>query len=281
MTGGAAIAFSGGGGGGGGGGSSTDTPAPVASKLFFQSQPQPNAVAGGSLGTIEIVIQDAQGSRVATANHLIRITIASGPTGAIVTGTQTEKSAFEGSVTFAGGEVTLERVGEYRLRAEAPNNPAIAAVDSDVTIVVSHDAAHEVRWPPASSVAGNQSARATLRLAGGGSIMLELLDRFGNRVTSPAAQKTVTATFAASPSGGAFYIASDGSTRDSRSTVSAGGFATFGDLAVDRTGTYRLRFEERSFTTAAAESNTFTVLDLPEGKWDDPSLRWDEVKWGQ
>jgi Subtilase family len=181
-----------------------------AAKLAFVQQPS-GVVAGQAVAPAPTVeVQDALGNRIPSTAS-ITLSIATGPTGATLSGTVTA-SALAGLATFPA--VSLDRAGSYTIRASS--GTLAAATSASFAVAVGPAARLAFVQQPTAAVAGEALAPVP---------SVEILDSAGNRTASTAA---VTLSLGASPAG---------ATLSGTLTVAAvAGLATFPGLAVDRAG---------------------------------------------
>jgi hypothetical protein len=186
--------------------------------LAFLIQPT-DVVAGATLASVQVEIQDASGNRVPNATNGVTITIANNPGGGVLSGTTTV-NAVAGVATLAS--LSIDRAGSgYTLAATAAGLGGSTSSGFNVTPGSPSRLSFFVE--PSSALAGAAIAPP---------IQIEVQDGFGNRVTS--ATNTVTVSLAANPGSGAVSGV--------LSHAAVAGVATFSDLSIDTAAAgYRLR----------------------------------------
>lgn len=206
-------------------------------QLVFLTQPDA-AVAGQPLPPLRVQLRDVGGNLVTSANGPVTITIATGPLGASIAGTN--------AVDLVSGEASLSdlrlpRAGTgYTLSASLVGN---AAVRSPITRVFTTvpAAASELAFltEPTASIAGSPIAPA---------VRVAIFDAFGNVVST--ANTPIALDFAVSPAGTQLL----GTT----TVTPTAGIATFRDIRVDRaSAAIRLRASAPGLTGGI--SAIFTV----------------------
>jgi hypothetical protein len=206
-----------------------------ASKLVFTASPAASIVAGASF-TAGATAEDAPGNVVSDFAGSVTVAL-SIPNGATLTGTLTQ-SVVLGVATF--GDLSVNKTGTYTLTATS--SPLLTpAISSSFTI--QPGAATQLVFtvqPPATPTAG-----ATLTPA----IQVSVEDGLSNLVTGDSTT-AVSVALTGSPAG---VTLSGTLTRTASS-----GVATFGDLSVNKTGTYTLTATSSPLLTPAT-SSSFTI----------------------
>ena len=210
-----------------------DVAAGLPARVSFRTQPA-NGLAGAPLGPIRVELRDAF-DNAAGGDQAISIELAGQPAGAL--GGTTSRPPMGGVATFE--DLVVLRAGTaYRLVATAALLPDAPAMSAPFDVSHALAAALRVRAQPAGGVAGRALAPA---------FEVEAVDAFGN--AAPDAMGTVTVVIAGSPAG----VTLGGARL--RGLVS--GVATFGDLTIDRGGSYRLSATAPGLTQA--DGMAFTV----------------------
>jgi hypothetical protein len=199
----------------------------AAAKLVFTGQPS-SALAGASLGTVSVAVQDQYGN-LETADNSDTVALATSPSATLFGGSSATVSG--GTATFSGLSVQL--VGTYTLQASS--GTLTGATSSGFTISPAAAAKLVFTGQPSSALAG-----ASL-----GTVSVAVQDQYGNLET---ADNSDTVALATSPSATLFG--------GSSATVS-GGTATFSGLSVQLVGTYTL--QASSGTLTGATSSGFTI----------------------
>jgi hypothetical protein len=208
-----------------------------ADHLGFLAQPT-DVVAGETLATVQVEIQDALGNRVTGATNQVTVAIFDNPNGGTLSGTKTVNAA-AGVATFSTLSIDVAGSG-YTLSAAA------AGLSGSVSdeFSVSPGAASRLSFfvEPVTTTAG-----VTIQP----SIQVEILDAFGNRVATASNNVTVA------------LLNAGGATLSGTKTRSASaGVATFSNLSVDKTGSnYRLRVTSGGLTPDT--SVTFAITPGP------------------
>ncbi|MFN7134740.1 MAG: Ig-like domain-containing protein, partial [Myxococcales bacterium] len=173
-------------------------------RLRFEVQPS-DAVAGAPLTpAVELVLEDAEGNRVESANTAVTVALAENPGGATLGGT-VRVAAVAGVVRL--GDLFLDKAASgYRLAATAPGYAGATSAAFDVSPAT-----------PARTSTSLTAAPLTLVANGVETTSLEarVHDAFGNPVPG------VTVTFSASGSGNRFTPAQASGTTGRDGTVQA------------------------------------------------------------
>ena len=189
----------------------------AATQLAFTVQPA-SATAGEALSpAIQVEIRDASGARVRSSRVPVTLAITTNPGSGTLSGSSTV-TATDGIATFSG--ISIDKAGTgYQLAAAVTGLPDVASTAFDVAPAVPAKLAFATQ--PANTPVGNIMA----------AIEVEILDAFGNRVTSAAHQI-----------GLAFFTSPSGATLGGTATqTAAGGTASFADLELNESGSnYRL-----------------------------------------
>ncbi len=195
-----------------------------------------NVEANETLASIQILIQDATGNTVTTANNSVTISLESNPGSATLSGTLT-KSAVNGIVTF--NDLSLNKIGSgYTLKASSTGLTDVYSGSFDISAGEKSTIAYVVQPVGAST---NTSMN---------SFSVEVLDAGGNRVTTT---ETVTISFNNDPSSGV------GSLNGTLSQSTVNGLATFNDISIDfATAGYTLNASVTGLTSLS--SNPFNIF---------------------
>ncbi len=185
-----------------------------ATRLAFFSQPVDTPAGMGIAPAIKILIQDAQGNTVPTANDLITLSLGANPAGGALAGT-TSVRAVNGEAVFEA--LRIEKAGRgYTLTASAADLKPATSQAFNVTAGPASTLAFQTQ--PAPTGAGSKMRPA---------VQVGVSDAFGNPAASDP--REVRLAIQANPSGGAL---SGTATR----TSVADGLASFDDLSIDKPG---------------------------------------------
>ncbi len=204
----------------------------VAAQLVFLTQPD-SAVAGRPLPALRVQVRDVGGNRVLSASGPVTVAIATGPTGASVTGTATADLS-SGEASF--NDVRLPRAGTgYTLTASLVGE---AGIRSPVTRVFATAPA-----APASLAFLSEPTASTVGFPVTPAIRVAIVDEFANIVGSASTPVTLDLAVAAA------------GTQLTGTTTAApmAGIATFTNVRVDRAAaTVRLRAAAAGLTSAVS-----------------------------
>jgi uncharacterized repeat protein (TIGR03803 family) len=195
----------------------------AATKLAFVQQPT-SAVAGQTIGVVQVNVEDTYGNLV-TSDNSSTVTLYSG---AAINGT-TSVTAVNGVALFSG--LSINRAGSYTL--SATNGNLTSATSSSFTISAS--TANQLvfaQQPNLSTIAGQSI----------GTIHVDVEDQYGNLVTTDSS--TVTLSSSATLIG-------------TTTATASGGVATFSGLSIHQVGSYTLAATDSGATTAT--SNSFAI----------------------
>jgi hypothetical protein len=196
----------------------------AASKLVYQQAPPATGTAGAALSpAVRVAVEDAFGNVVTSDTSTVTLTLSSGT---FSTGTSTAIAvASSGVATFSS--LTINTAGTYTLAAS--DGTLTATVSGNITIIpaVASKLAYQ-QAPPATGTAGVALSPA---------VIVAIVDRFGNVVTSDSSAVTLTL------STGTF---SNGSTTASATAIN--GVATFGSLVLNKTASYKLTASDGTLT---------------------------------
>jgi hypothetical protein len=194
-------------------------------QLAIDSQ-STSAKAGEALDHIVVDLEDKFGNLADVNGSKVTLSIATGPTGATMGGSVAAYIS-EGQAFFT--DISFETAGTYTLKAAAGN--FTTATTSNITI--SANTASQVAFgtAPASGTAGTLP-----------SVTAQIEDAFGNVVTTNTTK--VTLALSTGPAGGTL-----GGTL--QQTASAG-VATFGDLALQKAGTYTIHATDGNLTATTS-----------------------------
>jgi uncharacterized repeat protein (TIGR03803 family) len=210
----------------------TSTALPATQLAFVAS---PASGAAGGLGTISVAVRDANGDVVTTDNSAVTLQIASGTTGAALSGTTTV-NAVNGIATFSG--LSLATGGTYTLEATDGSLTAATTAAFQLTVPAPTATQLVITAQPLSGAAG------TL-----GTISVEVHDSTGALLTSD--NSTVTLQIASGPAGAKL--------NGTLSTTVVNGVATFSGLSIEAAGTYTLEATDGSLTAATTVPFALTV----------------------
>jgi hypothetical protein len=206
----------------------------AASKLAFTAQPS-NAVAGTTLGTVTVTVQDASNNTVTGSSASITLAIGTNPGAGTLSGTATV-AASSGVATFTGLSINKAGTG-YTLGASSAGLTGATSGTFNITPA----AASQIVLVTAPAGASSGSAFSTQPV-------LQLKDAFGNSVSQAGVSVTAAITAGAGGTlGGTTSVASD-----------ANGTITFTNLSITGTaGSFTLGFTSGGLT--AASSGSFNV----------------------
>ena len=214
----------------------------VADRLSVKTQPVGGNMTGDLLaGQPEINVFDASNNVVGNSTAEVTVSVLNDATGAIVAGATV--TAVEGVASFDGVKLVGEPGTSYTLRFTATG---LTAVNANSISVIHADANALVYVT--QPVGGNKTAEKLTTQP-----VLELQDRFGNRVTRDSTS-TVTASISSGSSG-------DISTGQQTVTF-ATGRATFTNLILigKALQNYKFGFAVDGVNIAAADSNNVSVV---------------------
>jgi hypothetical protein len=214
--------------------------ATAAIKLAFITQPG-NMVSGvAATPPVQVAVQDASGNPVSSTTT-ITLSIASGPSGATITGFS--KAAVAGVATFDNLQLPLAGNG-YSLTATATNlNPATSA-----SFNVTAGSASKLQW-------STQPQNATAGVPFSSDLQVQILDANNNVVTT--ATNTVALTYGQNGGG-----ASITNLKGTLSVAAVNGVATFPGIRITKSGTpFTLVAQSSGFVPAT--SSTFDVSPAP------------------
>lgn len=206
----------------------------TANQLAFTVQPVTTPSGTAITPAVVVIAQDALGNLVPTFNANVTISINSGPSGAILTGTPTVAPS-AGVATFAN--LILDKVGTYTLRASASGAAGATSASFDVTVGVTRQLVFTVQ--PNSVGAGSAISPA---------VVVQAQDLQGN----PDSTFTggVKITIQTNPGGGTLF--------GTDSVNAIAGVATFSNLIIDKAGAgYTL--QAASTGVASGVSSPFNV----------------------
>lgn len=205
--------------------SSVNVSPAAASKLVWQTAPVTTSVAGVTLSSVVVAVEDAFGNVVTSDTSTVTLAISTGTFGS---GSSTATAtAVHGIATFAS--LAINTVGTYQFTAS--DNASLTTVTSkNLVITPAALDSLDVQQNPTTGTAGVVLA-PTVKVAA--------LDQFGNLVT---ASTTVTLTL----TGGTFSSGSSTVT-----AVATRGIATFSNLVIKTAGNYTLAASVDSLTSSS------------------------------
>ena len=203
--------------------------------LEFSIAPRPTPIYGGANFEVQVVVKDPGGSLVSTATDEITVEIYTNPNFGVLTGDNVV-SAVAGVADFPALSINKAGVG-YTLRATAPSLHGVETGLFDVLIGAPTHLTFTV--DPTNTVAG-----ATITPA----VKVGVSDAGGNVVVGSSAN--ITLALAGSPAGATL----GGTTTQG----TAAGIATFGDLFIQKAGTYQLLATSGALTAATSVSFDIT-----------------------
>jgi hypothetical protein len=202
----------------------------AASKLKFTTQPPFNTTAGTTLAPFVVKVKDAFGNKVPDNTSTLTLSIASGPSGAALSGTTSVIFA-NGVATFSG--VSLTKAGSYTLTA---TDGALTATSASFAINAAAPANLSFLQPPTNAKAGHLISPA---------ITVGVTDAFGN----PVSGKQITLEIVTAPTDSVIGVPFQ--------AVAHQGVATFSTVSFTRAGSYTL--EAVHGTLTSAPSAGFTI----------------------
>jgi hypothetical protein len=205
----------------------------AASKLIIAQQPN-SAMAGQSVGTVIVEIEDQYGN-IATGNSA---TVALA--GVSLTGT-TSVAAVNGVATFTG--LSMTQVGTQTLTATSAG--LTLAVSNSITISPAAASKLVFTTQPTNAIAGS----------GIGTVAVSIEDAYGNVLTNNTSTVTLAGT----------------SLTGTTSVAAVNGVATFTGLSMTQAGTRTLLASDGSLTSAISNSITITpasVTPVPLGQFN-------------
>ncbi|MGH6690414.1 MAG: beta strand repeat-containing protein, partial [Gammaproteobacteria bacterium] len=214
----------------------------AANRLAFTVGPTTTEAGQAFSPALQVTVQDQFGNTVTDANDLITLAIGSGPGGSSLNGDPTQ-NAVNGVATFPG--LSINRAGTgYTLTASVAGLAGATSGVFSITAGAATQLAFVVQ--PSTTVAG-----ATISPA----IQVAIQDQFGNTV--PGADNSSTVAIGSGPGGATL----DGTT----TKAGVGGFATFDDLTINRSGTgYTLTASATGLT--GATSGPFNINPGPASR---------------
>ncbi len=207
-----------------------DIGAGSADHVAFLLQPS-GAVAGTTISpAVQVEILDRLGNRVTSATDGVSIAIRDNPGGGTVSGTTTVAAA-SGVAVFP--DLSIDKTATaYTLQASAGGLAAATSTPFAIGPSAPDHLAFLVQ--PSGAVAGTAISPA---------VQVEILDQFGNRVTSAA--DGVSIAILGNPGGGTLS--------GTNPVAAAGGVATFPDLSIDQAGIgYTLQAATGTLTTTTS-----------------------------
>jgi hypothetical protein len=206
-----------------------------ATQLVFTVQPPATPTAGATLApAIQVSIEDSL-NNVVTGDSVTQVTVAlTTPNGATLGGTTTQ-TALSGVASFTN--LNVDKTGSYTLTATS--TPSLTSAVS-TSVVIQPGAAAQLAF-----VQQPTTAQSTVAIAPAVTVAIE--DSLGNVVTSDTS--TITVSLASNVPGGTLS--------GTLSQPASAGVATFGNLAIDKVGSYTLGASGGGFTAPA--SNSFSI----------------------
>ncbi|UCF19821.1 MAG: hypothetical protein JSU87_18235 [Gemmatimonadota bacterium] len=182
-------------------------------RLAYRIEPS-DAAAGAAISpAIEVEIRDEFDNLVGTATDAVTLAIDSNPSGGTLTGTETQ-NAVNGIATFS--DLSIDKAGPgYTLLASASGLSDATSAGFEITAAEPTQLGFSIQ--PSDAGAGIVIAPA---------VEVEVLDGFGNRVTT--ATDAVTVAIGTNPGSGALS-----GTKTANPVL---GVATFDDLSIDKAG---------------------------------------------
>lgn len=191
---------------------------------------QPASESAGTLGPIQVMVEDTYGNTIFSDNSQITLTLASGPSGSTLGGTITA-NVQNGIATF--NSLLLTKTGTYTFAA---SDTADSVSGSSTTLVITRDAAHQLAFTPEPS----NATAGTLP-----DLFVSVEDTYGNVVTTDDSTMLLTLGKGPGPLGGI------------NSVMVNNGIATFADVTLSTIGTYTLQAGNGIELTTT--SSSFTI----------------------
>ncbi len=195
------------------------------SKLVWQTAPAATAVAGTTLGTVVVIVEDAFGNVVTGDNSTVTLTLNSKT---FSTGSSTATANVSNGVASFSG-LAINTIGSYKITASDSASSASLA-SGTVAITPAALSSLSIQQNPTTGIAGVALAPA---------VKVAALDQYGNLLTTST---TVTLTL----TGGSF---AGGGTTVTEST--SGGVATFSGLIINTAGNDTLKASVGSLSSAS------------------------------
>ncbi len=212
------------------------------SKIAFV-QPPTNATAGQNITAVTVAVEDSFGNFIDTSSAMVTLKIASGPTGAVLSGTLTAQ-VVDGEATFSN--LSLTKTGTYMLSASSSGFAVVKS--ASFAVVPDLSTAHFVfTHQPAGAVIGKELSP---------DISLNVQDQFGNLITSTTGQ--LLATLEVISLGGNATAAQ--LTGTSVVKLSKGA-ATFSNLSISQPGDYQVQISGAGL--APVTTNTILSVFVP------------------
>jgi uncharacterized repeat protein (TIGR03803 family) len=205
-------------------------------KLAIATQPPSSITAGGSISPILVDVENANGTVNTTATNSVTLSVYYGPSGSSIVGTTTV-SAVNGVATFSG--LSLDTAGLYTL--EASGTSLYTALTSGITVKVGTAKALVFTTQP-----NNDPYGVTISP----SVTVAVEDAFGNIVTSGSSTNIVL-SLTGSPSGVTLSGTLTGGT--------SSGVATYGNLSINKPGTYTLTAKDSSLSLTTTSNSFITT----------------------
>jgi uncharacterized repeat protein (TIGR03803 family) len=202
----------------------TVTPA-AAAQLVVTTQPETTTVAGQSVGSVNISVEDAYGNVVTTDASAVSLASTASLSGA------TTVNASNGVASFS--DVAITTVGTYALTAT--DGTLTPTAISAVTITPAAAAQLVVTGQPVAATTDGKPL---------GTITVDVEDAYGNLVATDASPVTLATT-----------TALDGTT----TVDAANGVAAFSDISIPTAGVYTLTATDGNLTPATTSPVTITT----------------------
>ena len=198
--------------------------------LAFTTQPVTTTAGVAINPAVVVTVRDGEGNTATGFNGSVSVALGSNPAdGTLYPPSATTVTAVSGVATF--GNLRINRTGSYTLTATASG--AIGATSAAFNITPAPAVAFVVTTAPSDAVAG---------VAINPAVVITARDSLAN--TATAFTGSVAMTIATGPAGGAIL--------NGTPVTAVAGVATFGNLRLNRTGTYTL-------TAAAGALNVTTA----------------------
>ena len=224
--------------------------------LAFTSPPTATVVAGNTLATVKVAIEDFYNNIITTDANPISFnvnTLTGGPTGGA------SVLASGPTVTSSGGVTTYSNMvfdytGTYSFSVGDSGDAAVQHLTSSILTVVA---------APATSMTLVQGLSTSTIVAGvpvGPAVQFSFHDRFGNLATNDTSIVAISLT-----TGGTYYNGTS-----TMPVLVSGGFATFSNLLFYRAGTYTLKALDAEGTllngSGTVNLGTLQVVPAPANK---------------
>jgi len=202
------------------------------SQLVFGQQPTDTAVTAAITPAVTVILEDAGGNTVTTANNLVSMVIGTNTTGGTLSGT-TAKAASSGVATFS--DLSIDKPSTNYTLTASVSGPTITVNSSSFKEIGPPNHLAFVAQPPASTTAGQTMTSFTVAVE----------DAAGNVLTNATNNVAITSVPLTTVNG-----------TTTRAPVN--GIATFNDISINQSGTYHFTANSTALSPDA-QSNNFTI----------------------